>query len=114
MSRPSEQEISEALTTLAVASDEFADHLPSFAERRRAVGVLRKAVKPREVWPSKEASEYLGVQTAHLPKLRGLPAPAQVLDRPSRTHPEKKAYLYYADEIREFGIGRRRAGRGGS
>lgn len=107
MSRPSEQEISEALTLADTA-------LTPTGQHSRAMRVLREAVKPREVWPSKEASKYLGVQTAHLPKLRGLPAPAQVLDRPSRTHPDKKAYLYYVDEIKAFGVSSGRVKDGGS
>lgn len=107
MSRPSDEQVQAALVTLA----------PLVADSRAhvlALKTLERAAKPQEVWPAKEASAYLNVLPAHLPKLKGLPAPAQVLDRPSRTHPDKKAYLYYADEIREFGIGRRRTGRGGS
>lgn len=112
MSRPSEQEIGEALRQLdALVEDSDGAHV---ADERRSLRVLRQAVKPREVWPSKEASEYLDVRTAHLPKLRGLPAPAQVLDRPSRTHPDKKAYLYWADEIKAFGVSSGRVKEGGS
>lgn len=107
MSRPSEQEIGTALDMLGASNVGDPEH-------RRALRVLQAALKPREVWPSKEASEYLGVQTAHLPKLRGLPAPAQVLDRPSRTHPDKKAYLYYVDEIKAFGVSSGRVKEGGS
>lgn len=107
MSRPSEREIDVALDVLRAATD-------GTGAGRRALSVLREAVKPRPVWPSKEASEYLGVQTAHLPKLRGLPAPAQVLDRPSSKYPEKKAYLYYVDEIKAFGVSSGRVKEGGS
>lgn len=115
MSRPSEQEISEALTLLdALIEETLAVYRSAARPERDPLKVLRAAVEARPVWPSKEASEYLGVQTAHLPKLRGLPAPAQVLDRPSTTHPEKKAFLYYVDEIKAFGVSSGRVKEGGS
>lgn len=106
MSRPSDEQVQAALVTLA----------PLVADSRAhvlALKTLERAAERREVWPSKEASEYLDVRTAHLPKLKGLPAPVQTLDRPSTTHPDKKAYLYDADEIRAFGVSTGRVKEGG-
>lgn len=87
--------------------------MPARSSQRAAVRILREAVKPRPVWPAKEAAACLGVDPSNLGDLRGLPEPAQKLPRPTVTHPEKTMSLWYVDEIEEFAA-RRRAERGGT
>jgi hypothetical protein len=101
VSRPSEAEI-------RVALDDVSEGASPWALR-----TLRAATKPRPVWPAKEAAACLGVDPSNLGDLRGMPAPAQVLPRPSVTHPEKTMSLWFVDEIEEFAA-RRRAERGGT
>lgn len=106
MSRPSEQEISTALDMLGAPS-------VSDPEHRRALRVLRAALAPRPVWPAKEAAACLGVLSANLGDLRGLPRPAQELPRPTVTRPDQTFSLYYVDEIEAFAA-ERRAKKGGT
>lgn len=107
MSRPSERQISEALRVLNQYQIETASN------RRRALRVIAEAVKPRPVWPAKEAAACLGVDPSNLGDLRGLPEPAQKLPRPAKGLPDKTMSLWFVDEIEEFAA-RRRAERGGT
>ena len=111
VSRPSAEEIKLALVELAEAR--AGDH----KRREWATRVLREALKPRPVWPAKEVAEALStngyrVAPSNLNDVRGLPAPAQELPRPTVAHPDKVMRLWYADEIVEFAAARPpRAGR---
>jgi hypothetical protein len=106
VSRPSELQVSLALDVLNAACR-------ALPEQERALKVLRRALKPRPVWPAKEAAACLGVDPSNLGDLRGMPAPAQKLARPAAGLPNKTMSLWFVDEIEEFAA-RRRAERGGT
>lgn len=106
MSRPSEAEIREALATFSALVDD-ADFVGGVRPVRRrsrsalrgAVRTLREAVKPREVWPAKEAAACLGVRVSNLKTVKDLPAPAWSFDRSRPDFPYRVHVLYWRDEI---------------
>lgn len=115
MARPSEQEVEEALTMLDVAVAGWV----KLAERNRyvtpegltrakaehaaALKVLRKAVRPREVLPSKEAAELLGVDPSNLNtgSVAGLPKPAYTFPRPRKDLADRVMRVWWKDEIED-------------
>lgn len=73
------------------------------AERDDVMGVLREAVAPRPVWPTKEAAAALGVDPSNLNResVAGLPEPAQRIPRPTEHQPGRTTRLWFVDEIEE-------------
>lgn len=100
MARPTEDETLRALEVL--------DGLVGEALSRGQAGgyteayqTLCKALKPRPVWPVKEAADYLGVRQENLRRLKhpDLPEPAYEFPRPSRTDPYRTMRLFWVDEM---------------
>lgn len=79
------------------------------AERDDVMGVLREAVRPRLVWPTKEAAAALGVDPSNLnpESVAGLPEPAQRLARPTVHDPDRTMRLWFVDEIEECAVRKR-------
>jgi hypothetical protein len=99
VSRPSEADVAEALEVLEVVERE--------AWERRALRVLRTALKPRPVWPAKEVAEHLGVKPEQLRpggmrNFDKFPVPAQELPRPTEATPDKTMRLWYQDQVEDF------------
>jgi hypothetical protein len=107
VSRPSAEEVEHALGALEGIIDRAPVGSSGRARGWSALGVLRTAAEPRPVWPRKEAADALGVLPANLDDVRGLPEPAQVLPRPTRSNPGNVMRLWWADEIEGFAAERR-------
>lgn len=110
MARPSGPQIEEALCVVSAMFDIRRESMRTqlareraAAEQARVMEVLREAVRPRLVWPSKEAAAALGVNPANLnaQSVAGLPEPAQRLPRPTTLHPDREMRLWFVDEILE-------------
>jgi hypothetical protein len=107
VSWPTAAEVDEALTLVTLGLTGAAKL--SDVEQRLALSTLRRAARPRPVWPAKEAAECLGTVSANLTpaRFRGLPEPAWVFPRPSVTHPGRVERLFWADEIEGLAAARR-------
>lgn len=95
-------EIDEALATAALVATgamKLNDR-----QARRWLNTLQAATRPRVLWPAKEVGEYLGVKPENLrpQNLRGLPEPAQVFPRPTKSDPDREMRMWWADEIEDF------------
>jgi hypothetical protein len=108
VTRPSEAEVDEALLTIAELSALVSPRPDGLWDRAlRARDVLHRATRPRVLWLSKEVAEALGVADGNVLRTDGLPAPVQVLPRPSAMNPDRVLRLWDRDEVLEFAAMRR-------
>jgi hypothetical protein len=108
VTRPSDAEVDEALLLIAdLATLAWsAGYDQASKAGLRARDVLYRATRPRVLWPQLEVAKALGVDPGNVRRQRGLPAPAQVLPRPTPTDPDRTFEQWDADEILEYKAGK--------
>lgn len=108
MTRPSDAEVDEALHVVSELASLVTSggDLAAFTEGMRAHDVLYRATRPRVLWPQLEVAKALGVDPGNVRRQRGLPAPAQVLPRPTPNDPGRTFEQWDADEIMEYKAGK--------
>lgn len=101
MARPSNENVGSALAAM--------DGLVSASGSNSDIAAFRtlcEAVKPRPVWPVKEAADYLGVRQENLRRLKhpDLPEPAYEFPRPTKDDPDRTFRLFWVDEIEAYKV----------